>query len=74
MHSPVSRIAVAAILVLAITGVAMLFQGGGGAAFAFDDFAAPILEAKTVKCKMTIEMKGPRARTMTSEVMGSSVT
>jgi hypothetical protein len=69
MRSPVSRIAAAVIFVLAITGVAMLFQGGGGAAFAFADFAAPILEAKTVKCKMTIEMKGPPARTITSEVM-----
>ena len=69
MRSPVSRIAAAVIFVLAITGVAMLFQGGGGAAFALADFAAPILEAKTVKCKMTIEMKGPPARTITSEVM-----
>lgn len=69
MRSPVSRIAAAAIFVLAVTGVAMLFQGGGGAAFAFADFAAAILEAKTVKCKMTIEMKGPPARTITSEVM-----
>jgi len=69
MRSPVSRIAAAVIFVLAITGVAMLFQGGGRAAFAFADFAAPILEAKTVKCKMTIEMKGPPARTITSEVM-----
>ncbi len=69
MRSPVSRIAAAAIFVLAITGVAMWFQGGGRAAFAFADFAARILEAKTVKCKMTIEMKGPPARTITSEVM-----
>jgi outer membrane lipoprotein-sorting protein len=69
MRSPVSRIAAAVIFVLAITGVAMLFQGGGGAAFALADFAAPILEAKTVKCTMTIEMKGPPARTITSEVM-----
>lgn len=69
MRSPVSPIAAAVIFVLAITGVAMLFQGGGGAAFAFADFAAAILEAKTVKCKMTIEMKGPPARTITSEVM-----
>ncbi len=68
MRSPIARIAVAAIFVLAI-GVAMLFQGGDGAALAFADFAAPILEANTVKCKMTIEMKGPPARTMTSEVM-----
>jgi outer membrane lipoprotein-sorting protein len=69
MRSPVSRIAAAAVFILAITGVAMLFQGGGGAAFAFADFAAPILEAKTVKYKMTVEMKGPPARTIESEVM-----
>lgn len=67
MRSPVSRIAVAATFVLAI-GVAMLLQGGG-AAFAFADFAAPFLAAKTVKYKMTMEMKGPAARTMTSEMM-----
>jgi hypothetical protein len=69
MRSPASRIAAAAIFILAITGVAMLFQGVGRAAVAFADFAAPILEAKTLKCKMTIEMKGPPARTITSEVM-----
>lgn len=69
MRSPVSRIAAAAIFVLAITGVAMLFQGGGGASFAFADFAAPILEAKTVKFKMTVEMKGPPVRATTTEVM-----
>ena len=68
MRSPVSRVAAAAIFVLAITGVALWFHGGG-ATFAFADFAAPILEAKTVKYKMTIEMKGPPARTITSEVM-----
>ncbi|TWT84294.1 hypothetical protein CA13_57710 [Planctomycetes bacterium CA13] len=67
MRSPVSRIAAAAIIVLAI-GVAMLFQGGG-VVLAFADFAAPILEAKTVKCKMIIETKGPPARTITSEIM-----
>ena len=68
MRSPVSRIAAAAIFVLAITGVALFFPGSG-ATFAFDDFAAPILEAKTVKCKMIIETKGPPARTITSEIM-----
>jgi outer membrane lipoprotein-sorting protein len=68
MRSPVSRIAAAAILVLAITGVALFFPGSG-ATFAFDDFAARILEAKTVKCKMIIETKGPPARTITSEMM-----
>jgi outer membrane lipoprotein-sorting protein len=69
MRSPVSRVAAAAIFILVFTGVAMLFQGGGGEAFAFADFAARILEAKTVKYEMTIEMKGPPARTLTSEVM-----
>ncbi len=68
MRSPVFRVSTAAVFVLTITSVALFFRGGG-AAFAFADFAAPILEAKTVKCKMTIEMKGPPARTMTSEVM-----
>jgi outer membrane lipoprotein-sorting protein len=69
MRSPVSRIAAAAIFVLAITGVAMLFHGGGGAAFAFADFVAPILEANTVKYKMIVEMEGPPVQTLTSEVM-----
>ncbi|MHC4580816.1 MAG: hypothetical protein ACYS14_05115 [Planctomycetota bacterium] len=69
MRSPVSRIAAAAILVLAITGVAILFQGGGGTAFAFADFAAPILEAKTVKFKVTAEFKGLPAQTLTGEMM-----
>jgi outer membrane lipoprotein-sorting protein len=68
MRSPVSRIAAAAIFVLAITGVALFFPGSG-ATFAFDDFAASILEAKTFKCKMIIETKGPPARTITSEIM-----
>ena len=68
MRSPVSRIAAAAIFVLAITGVALFFPGSG-ATFAFNDFAAPILEAKTLKCKMIIETKGPPARTITSEIM-----
>ncbi|MFO0180870.1 MAG: LolA family protein [bacterium] len=46
-----------------------MFFPGSGATFAFDDFAARILEAKTVKCKMIIETKGPPARTITSEMM-----
>ena len=69
MRSPVSRVAASVVFVLTVTGVAMLFRGGGGATPAFADFAAPILEAKTVKCKMIIEMKGPPARTITSELM-----
>ena len=69
MRSPVSRIASAGTFVLAITGFAILFQGGGGTAFAFDDFVAPILEAKTVKFKITIELKGPPVQTLTGELM-----
>ncbi len=69
MRSPVSRVAAAVIFVLAVTGVAVWFHGGGGATPAFADFAAPILEAKTVKCKMIIETKGPPARTIRSEIM-----
>ena len=68
MRSPVSRVAASVVFVLTVTGVALWFHGGG-ATPAFADFAAPILEAKTVKCKMTIEMKGPPARTIKSEVM-----
>ena len=70
MRSPVSRIAAAAIFILAITGVAMLFLlGSGGTAFAFADFAAPILKAKTVKFKMIVETKGQPAQTLTGELM-----
>lgn len=68
MRSPVSRVAASVVFVLTVTGVA-LWLHGGGATPACADFAAPILEAKTVKCKMIIEMKGPPARTITSEVM-----
>ena len=42
---------------------------GGGATFAFADFIQPILEAKTAKFKMTTEVKGPPAATITGEVM-----
>ena len=69
MRSPVSRVAAAAaVLVLAFTGVALWFHGGG-ATFAFADFVAPILNAKAVKYKMTVEMKGPPVVTTTSEEM-----
>jgi len=53
MRSPVSRVA-AAIFVLAITGVALWFHGGG-ATPALADFLKPIREAKTVKYKVTTE-------------------
>ncbi len=68
MRSPVSRVAAAAIFVLAVGGVAWWLHGGG-ATLAFADFVAPILDAKTVKYKLTTEMAGPPAVTVTSEVM-----
>ncbi len=68
MRSSVSRVAAAAIFVLAIGGVA-LWLHGGGATLAYADFVAPILDAKTVKYKLTTEMEGPPAVTTTSEVM-----
>ena len=51
MRSPISR---AAVLVLAIAGVAFWFYAGG-ATYALADFLEPIREAKTVKCKVTTE-------------------
>ena len=68
MRSPVSRVSAAAVLVLAIAGVALWFHGGG-ATFAFADYIAPILEAKTAKFKTTTEIKGPPAATIMAEVM-----
>jgi outer membrane lipoprotein-sorting protein len=55
MRSPVSRVAAAAILVLAMGGVAVWFHAGGTTP-AFADYVKPILEAKTVKYKMTAKM------------------
>ena len=52
MRSPVSRISAAAILVLAIGGIAVWFHGGGTTP-AFADFIEPILSAKTVTFKTT---------------------
>jgi anti-sigma factor RsiW len=52
MRSPVSRVTAAAIFVLAVTGVAVWFHGSG-ATPAFADFLEPILEAKTVRYKVT---------------------
>ena len=57
MRSPVSRVTAAAILVLAIGGVALWFHAGG-AVPAFADFLKPILEARTVKYKCTTERAG----------------
>jgi outer membrane lipoprotein-sorting protein len=66
MRSPVSRVAAAVIFILAITGVALLFHGFG-TTYVFADFVKPILEAKTAKFKITVEMKGQP--TTTGKVM-----
>ncbi len=68
MHSPISRAAAAAIFVLAVTAVALWFHGGG-ATPTFADFITPILDAKGVKFKITVVMKGPPAVTLKSNVM-----
>lgn len=68
MRHPVSVASAAAIFVVAIVGVASLFHGGGTTR-AFADFIEPILKAKTVKFKLTTEMKGPPPTTTTSEMM-----
>lgn len=68
MRFPIFRVVAAVVFVLAIMGVAVWFHGGG-ATFAFADFIRPILEAKGVKYKMTMEMKDPPAVTTTAEVM-----
>lgn len=62
MRSPVSRISAAAILALAIGGIAVWFHGGGATpAFAdFPDFIEPILSAKTVTFKTTFEGEGQK--------------
>ncbi len=62
MRSPVSRLAAAAIFVLALGGVALWFHGGTTPALA--DFLQPLLEAKTVKYKVTTEVTSPLAGTM----------
>ncbi len=58
MRSPMSR---AAVLVLAIAGVAFWFYEGG-ATYALADFLEPIREAKTVKCKVTTEFTAQSVR------------
>jgi len=68
MRSPISRVAAAVVLVVAIGGVALWFHGAG-TTFAFADFIEPILEAKSAKFKITVEMKGPPAATITGDVM-----
>ena len=58
MRHPVSRVAVAAVFVLAVAGVAVWFHAGG-TQLALADFLEPILNAKTAKYKITTEMTGP---------------
>jgi outer membrane lipoprotein-sorting protein len=65
MRSPVSRISAAAILALAIGGIAVWFHGGGTTP-AFADFIEPILSAKTVTFKTTFEGEGQK---ITGKVM-----
>ncbi len=62
MRSPVSRVAAAAIFILAIGGVALWFHGGGTTP-AFANFLQPLLDAKTVKYKETCEVTSPLAGT-----------
>jgi outer membrane lipoprotein-sorting protein len=60
MRHPISGVAAAAALVLAIGGVTLWFYGNG-ATPALADFLTPIAKAKTVKFKMTAEPeKGPK--------------
>jgi hypothetical protein len=63
MRHPVSRAAAAAISVLAIGGV-VLWLHVSGATPAFADFIRPILNAKTVRYKFTIEVTSPMAGTV----------
>ncbi|MGO9110613.1 MAG: hypothetical protein ACLP9L_15435 [Thermoguttaceae bacterium] len=70
MRHPISRVAAAAIFVLAVTGVALWFHGGG-TQLAFADFIEPILNAKTAKFKITTEMTGthPGMKWLPAEMM-----
>jgi outer membrane lipoprotein-sorting protein len=57
MRSPVSRVAAATVLVIAVMGVGLWFHAGG-ATLAFADFIKPIRDAKTAKFKMEIQVEG----------------
>ncbi len=57
MRSPVSRVAAAAIFVLAVSGVVLWFHAIGTTP-AFADFIKPIVTAKTAKFKMQITVEG----------------
>jgi outer membrane lipoprotein-sorting protein len=68
MRSPISRVAAAVVFFIAIIGATLWFHWAG-ATFAIADFVAPILKAKTVKYKLTTEMRGSHPMTTTSETM-----
>ena len=68
MRFPVSRIAIAAIFVLAVIGVAFWFHIGG-TQYAFADFIKPILEAKSAKFKATFERNGKQNATANCMVL-----
>lgn len=57
MRHPVYRAMAATIFILAIVGVTLWFHAGG-ATLALADFIQPILDAKSVKYKMTATMDG----------------
>jgi outer membrane lipoprotein-sorting protein len=62
MRSPVSRVSVGAVLVLAIATVALWFHASG-TQYAFADFVKPILEAKSAKFKVVFERHGKQVAT-----------
>jgi hypothetical protein len=68
MRHPISGVAAAVIFVVASAGVALWFHSSG-ATLAVADFMQPLLQAKTVKYKTIIEMKGPSPMTIRSEDM-----
>ncbi len=57
MRSPVSRVAAAIVLVVAVVGVALWFHGAG-VSYALADFIQPIIDAKSATCKTTVEIQG----------------
>ena len=58
MRHPVSSAAAAAIFLLAVAGVVLWFHGEGTTP-AFAAFIQPLLDAKTVKYKVTVEIASP---------------
>jgi hypothetical protein len=62
MRSPVSRVAAAVALIIAIGSVGLWFHAAGTAP-AFADFIEPILEAKSAKFTMTLESEVQPAMT-----------